>query len=144
MIKLGQNVLIRINKTPSRRDLDWFGVLFAGFFGLLGLLAWRKSGLGASTEVLWSVAVAVPLVYYAIPAIRRPLFVLFMYLAFPIGFVISHLVLVLVYFLVFTPIGLVMRLLRFDPLQRHFDRGRETYWIERSSGEETSRYFRQY
>ena len=136
--------LVRINKNPSARDLNWFGALFAGFFGLLGLLSWRKSGMGPATEALFIVAVLVPLVYYAIPAIRRPFFLLWMYVAFPIGFVLSHVILVVIYFLVFTPVAVILRLSGKDPLERRFDPQRKSYWIEVSTGAETSRYFSQY
>ncbi len=37
----------------------------------------------------------------------RAVFVGMSYLAWPIGFVVSHVILALVYYLVFTPIGLV-------------------------------------
>ena len=34
--------IIEINKKPSRRELNWFGALFATFFGVFGGLIWWK------------------------------------------------------------------------------------------------------
>ena len=46
--------------------------------------------------------------------------------------------------LLFTPIGLAMRLVGRDPLRRRFDRQASTYWIKRPEQDETGRYFRQF
>ena len=64
--------------------------------------------------------------------------------AFPVGFVVSHVVMVLVYYGVVTPIGLVMRLLGHDPMHRGFDRDAATYWVERPAVHDPKRYFRQF
>jgi hypothetical protein len=136
--------LIQINKNPSRRDLNWFGILFAAFFGLVGALAWRRFGSERAAHVLWAIGVVVPAIYYAIPRLRRPIFLAWMYMAFPIGLVVSYVMLGLIYFAVFTPVGLIMRLVRYDPLQRAFDSARKTYWVDHRTGGQTSRYFSQY
>ena len=48
------------------------------------------------------------------------------------------------YYLVLTPIGLVMRLLGHDPLNRRWDRTAKSYWTKRTPPENTERYFRQF
>jgi hypothetical protein len=63
-------------------------------------------------------------------------------LCFPIGWTISH-VLMADYYLVVTPIGLIMRALKRDPMQRAFDRQAEA--VDRPPKDEnTGRYFRQF
>ncbi|MHC4975440.1 MAG: SxtJ family membrane protein [Planctomycetota bacterium] len=62
----------------------------------------------------------------------------------PIGWTVSTVLLALVYFLVITPIGLMLRLFGHDPMQRGFERGRGSYWAERPQAPETRRYFRQF
>ena len=64
--------------------------------------------------------------------------------AVPIGWTLSHLVLGAVYYGVFTPIGLVMRLLGHDPLERRFDPTATSYWIERTDRSDPARHFRQF
>jgi len=48
-----------------------------------------------------------------------------------LGRIVSPIVTALLFFGVFTPFGLVMRLFRKDPLRLTFDREATTYWIER-------------
>ena len=63
--------------------------------------------------------------------------------AFPIGWTVSHLLLGSIFYLVITPIGLLLRALGHDPMERKFDREAKTYWIEHERAE-TARYFRMY
>ena len=58
---------------------------------------------------------------------------------------VSHVVLALVYYLVFVPIGLLMRLFGYDPMKRGFDPEAATYWTARDpKASEPKRYFRQF
>lgn len=135
--------MIEINKNPSRTELNWFGVLFAAFFALVGgLVFWQASERAA--YVIWAVAAAVVVLYYALPPMRRPLYLGWMYAALPIGWTVSHLLLAAVYYLLFTPIGLVLRLTGHDPLHRRIDRDATTYWIEHPTVTDPARYFRQF
>ena len=136
--------LIELNKAPSRRELLVFGSLFALFFGLIGGLIWWKFEAPTAAYVVWSIAAAITIVFYALPPIRKPIYLAWIHLAFPIGWVISHVAMALIYYLVFTPIGLIMRLFGRDPMERRFDRGAETYWTPHQPSEDSARYFRQF
>ena len=74
----------------------------------------------------------------------RRVFVAWRWAAFPIGWAISHLLLVVIYYLVITPIGLVMRAAGYDPLERRIDRQAATYWTPRKPQGEPASYFRQF
>jgi hypothetical protein len=134
--------LVKLNRDPSRAELRWFGVLFAGFFGLVGLMASRGSDRTAA--VLWGFGAGVAVLYYAVPPLRRPIYLAWVYATYPIGFVISYVVLALVYFAVFAPTGLALRILGRDPLERRFERARASYWVEHPGSTPHSRYFKQY
>ena len=136
--------LIELKKNPSRRELLWFGALFALFFGLIGGLIWWKFKAPVVAYVLWSVAAVITLLFYALSPIRKPLYLGWMYVTFPIGWVISHVLMALIYYLVFTPIGLAMRLFGRDPMLRRVDRGAPSYWIEHDASGDPARYFRQF
>ena len=62
----------------------------------------------------------------------------------PIGWTISHAVLALLYYLLFTPIGLIIRLFGRDPMQRRLDRSAATYWVPHNQDRDAGRYFRQF
>ena len=61
----------------------------------------------------------------------------------PLGWVISHLLLAILFFAVFTPVALVFRLIGRDALRRR-RRARETYWIRRSPATDPGWYFCQF
>ncbi len=62
----------------------------------------------------------------------------------PLAWCVSTLLLVLVYYGVIAPIGLALRIIGRDPLQREFDREASSYWVKREEPESLDRYFRQY
>lgn len=136
--------MIEINKNPSHRELRWFGVGLLAFAGLAGaMIHWRWDNASLARYVVGA-GVLLTLVYYTVPPLRRWIYLAWMYAAFPIGWVVSHVVLAAIYYLVVTPIGLVMRVLGHDPLHRAFDRSADTYWIPHDPGANVKRYFRQF
>ena len=136
--------IIEVEKDFSRRELLWFGPLFALFVGIVGAILIRRFGANAAAYTIWAIAAPLIVVYYLIPTIRRPLYLGWMYAAMPFGWVISHLLLAGIYFFVITPIGLLMRLVRYDPMKRGFDKSAKSYWITREPIRDTNRYFKQY
>jgi Saxitoxin biosynthesis operon protein SxtJ len=135
--------MIQINKNPSRKELALFGLLCLVFFGLVGLSALHKSHSLHSAAVIWIVAAIAIAIYFAIPPLQRPVYLGWMYAAYPIGWVISHLLLIVAFFGVFTPVGILMRLMSRDPLAKNFDRSASTYWLPHDPGTDPDRYFRQ-
>ena len=65
-------------------------------------------------------------------------------LAGPIGIVVSHVVLALIYFGLFMPIALVFRVIGRDPLHRRFEPEAQSYWVERGGAPAAKRYFQQF
>lgn len=107
------------------------------------MIAWR-SGARNVPLTLGGIGVLLGAAYYAVPALRRPMYMGWMYLVFPIGFVVSLVLLALVYFVVLTPIALMLRLAGKDPLARKFEPGAPTYWADRPKPPSSDRYFNQY
>jgi hypothetical protein len=137
--------LIEINRNPTRKELNQFGFIWLGFLILFGAIARFKLGAQTLALGLWVAAVVVPVIGWLVPSFMRLVFVGMSYLAWPIGFVVSHVILAVVYYLVFTPIGLLMRLFGYDPMKRKFDPSASTYWVARGpEATEPKRYFRQF
>ena len=67
-----------------------------------------------------------------------------MVLAFPIGWTVSQVMLALMFFGLFMPIGLVFRLIGRDPLRRTRPSGRESYWDPKPTPTDLRRYFKQF
>ncbi|MHC4128509.1 MAG: SxtJ family membrane protein [Planctomycetota bacterium] len=136
--------MIDLKRNPSRRELFWFGAMFAAFFALVGALIRWKLDAPVAAAVVWGVAGAIAAGYYVLPSLRRPLYAAWMLAAFPIGWLISHVLLAVVYYVVLTATGLVMRLLGHDPMQRRLDPDASSYWVEHNPGADRARYFRQF
>jgi hypothetical protein len=99
---------------------------------------------GVVVGALAGLGVAGAVVTWAAPAVGKRLFLGWTGAALPIGWTISHAVLAIVYYVVITPIGFVLRLTGYDPMRLGFDRGARTYWIERKSHRDPRRYLRQF
>ncbi len=137
--------VIEINTDPTRRQLNQFGFIWMGFVAFFGAVAFFKFHNSSLARGLWVAAVVVPIVGWIFPRFMRWVFLGMSYLAFPIGFVVSHVVLAVVYYLVLTPIGLLTRLFGYDSMKRRFDPGVKSYWVERSAATvDSKRYFRQF
>ena len=135
--------LVTVNRHPSRRQLNQFGFIWLGFLTLFGVVAWFKFSAPTVAAVLWSAAVVVPIVGWVVPSFMSLVFVGMSFAAWPIGIVVSHVVLALVYYLVVTPIGLAMRVVGYDPMSRRSS-GSESRWIPRSGERPAESYFRQF
>jgi len=62
------------------------------------------------------------------PLILKPLFILFSYIGFTLGWIMTRVILSVLFFLVITPIGLISRLLGKRYLQTNLGTNEPTYW----------------
>lgn len=137
--------MMEIQWNPSNRVLRQFAGIWWPLFGLLvSYWLWKA---GTADELVYAVVAVVA--FTAVTGVWRPhwirpLFVGWMCAAFPIGWLVSHTLLAIVYYLAVTPIGLVLRAFGRDALQRQTDPAATSYWSERHETRDESRYFRQY
>ena len=137
--------VVQINTDPNRRQLNQFGFIWMGFVAVVGVVACFNIHNTSLSRGLWVAAVVVPVVGWVFPRCMRWVFLGMSYLAFPIGFVASHVVLAVVYYLVLTPIGLLTRVFGYDSMKRRFDPEAKSYWVERSAAAvDPKHYFRQF
>ena len=111
---------------PSNRSFGW---TFTGFFVLAGAYGLWK-GAGAQSWLLALAAVT------AVVTVTRetwltPLNRAWMKLGELLGRVVSPVVLGVIFFGVFTPVGAVMRLCGRDAMCRRFDAAARSYWVKR-------------
>ena len=132
-----------LNTNPTRRDLMVFAFVLPLVGAVVGLLVAFRFDAPDAARVIWVVGAVLTLSYLAIPAWRRPLFLGWMYATYPMGWVVSHVALLIVFFLAIVPFGLIIRLARRDLLRRRFDRSAPTYWVSREPVSDVRRYFRQ-
>ena len=136
--------MIRIERHPSRSQLIVFGILWFVFFSFWGTAIWWNAGIHWKTYAFWVLACIVPAAGCIRTGILRIVYVVASYITFPIGFILSYVVLMVIFYLVLTPIGLVLRLTGYDPMKKQFDRTVQTYWSPRKPVNEIERYFKQF
>jgi hypothetical protein len=131
--------LLDLNLRPADRQLRQFAwiSLFA-----LPLIGWFWGGSIPLIAILAVVGAAMVLVSLVWPQALKPIFLGLTLIALPIGFVVSELSLLLIYFVFFLPLGLLFRLMKRDALQLKFDRRASTYWQPKPRPRGPSSYFR--
>ena len=136
--------MIQINKDPSRRQLAVFGLTWLVFFSIVGWTVWHRAEALTIAATLWAGAVLVPAIGWVAPRFLRVVYLAVSYATFPIGCAVSFLTLAGVYYMVLTPIGLVLRLFRDDPMGRRFDGRARTYWAEHPQKDNPQSYLKQF
>jgi len=136
--------MIEINWTPSRKDLKQFAWICLVGFPLAGLILWWRFDLWTVPMIFWIVGPVVCLLGQISPSAVKPVYIGLSLITFPIGFVVSHIVLGLTFYVLITAIGLVFRLIGRDALGRQFDKSAKSYWIRRQPVTDMGRYFRQF
>ena len=110
--------MIAVQWNPERKQLRQFaGIWFPAFCALVGWIVGARTGQWGAVQIAWAgcgVQAAAGIIY---PPTIRPVFVGLILLTYPIGWVVSHLLLAAIFYLLFLPIGLALRMSGHDPLQ---------------------------
>ncbi|MFO1054182.1 MAG: SxtJ family membrane protein [Planctomycetota bacterium] len=137
--------MIKLNLDPPRHQLSQFGAIALLGFPAIGWIATAK--WGAPGWVLYALIGLGVLCFAASrvnPGLLKPLFVGLMVVATPIGFVISIVLMGLIYYGLFTPVGLLFRLMGRDPLAKRPDPAVTSYWHVRPTSKPKASYLRLY
>ena len=148
---------MKLNLVPDRRVLRQFAWASLCLFpAVAGFLAWQHDLPMAWVLTLIGIGVLVAIVELVLvdllgafgvlleKLIPRALFQILSVVAFPIGFVLSHVLMAAIFFLVMTPIGLCFRLASRDALGRKLEPSRTSYWRDRGPARDPSSYFKLY
>jgi len=108
-------------------ELRKFGLILAGVFAGISILFFLRSSDSWQVTVLFSAFFL--LVGSLVPELLRPVEKFWMKLAAVMGFVMTSILLTLVFFVVVTPIGLIMRLFGNTPLKLDFHSQFESFWV---------------
>lgn len=111
---------------PSNRSFGW---TFTGLFVIAGIYGlWHGRG-----GLPWLLALAVLTAVVTLTRERwlTPLNRGWMAFGELLGRIVSPIVLGVIFFAVFTPVGVVMRFFGRDAMYRRFDAAAKTYWVKR-------------
>jgi len=109
------------HKIPTTRDYRKFGLFLAALFLLAGLAPLWRTG-----EVRWWAVIAggaLALLALAFPVAIQPLYKASLKVGGVLGWINTRILLSVLFYLVFTPVGLIVRMVR----------GGETSWAKRAA-----------
>ena len=114
-----------MDKISSNRS---FGILFSTLFAIIAF--WPI--INGNPLRLWSIPISVIFLVLGLlnSKLLNPLNVVWVKFGELLGRIIAPIVMALIYFIIITPIGLFMRLIRKDLLNLKFSKA-NTYWIKR-------------
>lgn len=129
---------------PSPRTLRQFAGMWILFFGALGgWELWFRNRQAVSLSLIALALTIGPLGVWR-PRLMRPIYVGWLMAAFPLGWLVSHVCLALVYYLVVTPLAIASRLLGRDRLSLRRGTKERSNWSPLDQSMDVRRYFRQF
>ena len=119
------------NIKSKKSDLRNFG-FFIGIVLLIisGFLFWKEK---ESFQIFLAIGITLFLTAIATPYILKPVYWIWMIFATILGWFMTRLILSLLFYVVFTSIGLTLRLFGKQFLELRWDKSKESYWNFRTS-----------
>jgi Saxitoxin biosynthesis operon protein SxtJ len=115
----------------SNRELRRFAFTVGTGLALIGALS-RYRGHTDAPMVLWVIAAILWLLGLVQPSLLLPVQRAWMAFASILGWVNTRIILGLLFYVVLTPVSVLMRFFR-DPLDRRLHDGRNSYWIQKKA-----------
>ena len=115
----------------TRKQLRSFGLLVGGIFLLIGL--WPI--VRGSQPRTWATILGIVLIGPGLvaPQILAPAYTVWMGIAHVLGWINARIIMSIVYFIVFTPIAIFLRVMHKTPIRLGFDRSLSTYRVNREA-----------
>jgi len=116
---------LKYDKTTLRK----FGISMGLVFGIITLVTVLRSGY-VNLPLITVSALFFVLSLFA-PQLLKCIYLIWMRLAWALSWFNTRLILILMFYLIFAPAGLIMRIFKIDLLDRRPDRNSQTYWIKK-------------
>jgi hypothetical protein len=116
--------------------------VLAGFFSLITWLAtqaWKPFFVW-----LGVIGFAVGVVLWLLPSMARPFYLAWHFIGCCIGFIVGNILLIAFYYIIITPIGLLLQGWGRLSLRKSFNKEASTYWVDVKKKVDLNRYYRQF
>ncbi len=114
---------------PSNTDLRKFGAVMAvGFAIIAAITFWR--GHEPAWQILAGISGFFLVFGLILPRVLRPIEWVWMKFAHVLGIVMTYVIVTLTFFLVMTPMGLMLRLFGKDLLSLKLNKSAASYWLK--------------
>jgi membrane protein implicated in regulation of membrane protease activity len=126
---------------PSARTLRQFAWIWLAVVGALGTIREFHGKRFGLTFI--GAAIIVGVIGTIRPRLIQPLYAGMIATTFPIGWIVSRLLLGIIYFGVFTPVSILFKLAGRDALRRRRQEA-QSYWQDKNQPRDPVRYLRQF
>jgi len=131
-------------KEVNKKQIRTFGITLTLVLIAIGFVQFLKGNI-ITYKCLFGAALVILIMTLLIPIMIKPLYIGALYLSHALGWFNTRLILGILFYLIFTPIAIVFRIIGRDPLERKFDKNAPSYWKIRKATEfDKSNYERQY
>jgi len=114
------------NIKSEKRDLIKFGITIGIILvTIAGFLFWKEK---ESFQIFLGIGIFLFLSAIALPVVLKPVYWIWMVFASILGWIMTRLILSLLFYIIFTSIGLTSRLLGKQFLELRGDKSKSTYW----------------
>ena len=131
-IKDVRSSLARLNH--DKKTLRKFIITIALALLLLATISYFFAHHLQQVAVLSSFAFVLLVAARVFPQKFKLAHIVWMALAFSLGYFMSRIILTLLFYLIITPMGLAMRLFGKDLIDKRIEKNKESYWIKRKNG----------
>jgi len=112
----------------DRKTLRNYGLIMATAFLVITVILLFKDK--PSAPYFAAAAVLFAVLGLILPRALKPLYVLWMTFAFYLSMVMTYVILTVFFYLIMSPVALIMRLFGKDLLSRKFPGNKKSYWVE--------------
>ena len=114
------------NIKGTRENLRKFAITVTVVLAVIGVvLLWKNR---AGYQYLWIVAVLLIVCGWAVPAILKPLYFVWLAFAALLGWIMTRVILGILFYIIFTPIGVIGRMLGKRFLDLRWKAAADSYW----------------
>jgi uncharacterized membrane protein YhfC len=112
------------------KEAKKFGLILAFILLVIGTIHFFN---GHANVSLWfySFSAAFFLISVLLPGFILPVYILSIKISRLIGWVNTRIILSIIFYLIVTPISLVMRLFKKDYLEKRIDKNKDSYWVKK-------------
>ena len=115
----------------EKSDLRKFGITVGIILLIIsGFLFWKEK---ESFQIFLAIGIILFLTSISIPIFLKPVYWIWMIFATILGWIMTRVILSLLFYIIFTPIGLTLRFFGKKFLELRWDKSKESYWNFRTN-----------
>jgi hypothetical protein len=130
------------NIKSEKNDLRKFGITIGIVLLIItGFLFWKEN---ESFQIFLTIGVVLCVLGIGLPVILKPIYWIWMIFATILGWIMTRVILSLLFYVILTPIGLILRMFGKQFLELKYNNNLNTYWNYRESQTQYNNFEKQF